>query len=280
MLADPPLNYSSVFDPANFVVEGSAVVAGTVTITNNDNNATFYPVFTSAAGEVETLNIDSANGPFAINPGTAAMSFGSTLRLAGVGGTRTVCFGESAGAVTTGLNNTYVGAFAGSTSTTANNNTAVGNNCGLNQAGGCVAVGVNAGNTSQGVGAVAIGAQAGFITQGEGAIAIGQTAGENNQGNGAVAIGNVAGRNSQGANSIAIGGGAGQNLGENAIAIGGFSGRTSQHANSICINGTNLAVDPPVAGCFLRPIRGFAQGLGVNRVFYDPATFELRYSTT
>jgi len=33
-------------------------------------------------------------------------------------------------------------------------------------------------------------------------------------------------------------------------------------------------------GCFIRPMRGVALGLGVGVVYYNTTTFELQYSTT
>jgi hypothetical protein len=68
--------------------------------------------------------------------------------------------------------------------------------------------------------------------------------------------------------------------GANAIAIGNKAGINSQTAGSICLNASGLDLDPNQAGCFIRPIRGVALGLGVGRVFYNTTTFELQYSTT
>jgi len=278
MLANPPLIYSSVFDPANFVV-GSATTFASVKITDSNINATLFPVFTSAAGSVEVLDIGSA---FAINPGTAAMSLGSTLRLDGAGGDQNVCLGESAGgALTSGTFNTYIGAFAGPTNNTSNNNTAIGSNCGRNRVLSCVAIGVNVGNGS-GEAAVAVG----YNTAVTGidnrlSVAIGEGAGQTGIKVNCVAIGKNACSVNPGTVSVGIGNSAGVNsLGGNAVAIGAFAGRDQQVSHSICINASGIPTIAPDSGCYIRPIRGIAAGLGANNVYYDPATSELYYSTT
>ena len=83
---------------------------------------------------------------------------------------------------------------------------------------------------------------------------------------------------------MAIGTNAGQGMtggqGANSIAIGLNAGRDSQTIGSICLNASGIALNPNFAGCFIRPLRGVALGLGVGQVFYDSATFELQYSTT
>lgn len=115
-------------------------------------------------------------------------------------------------------------------------------------------------------GGVRIGQNTGNTGQGTNAIAIGSSAGTTNQGNYAIAIGDSAGTTGQGAN---------------AIAIGQNAGITNQHSNSIVINASGTATNTDGASrCFIRPLRGEALGIGVGRVVYDPATFELKYSTT
>jgi hypothetical protein len=97
-----------------------------------------------------------------------------------------------------------------------------------------VAVGANAGLTTQGSGASAFGGGAGETNQGAYSVAIGYVAGQSNQGTLSVAVGNNAAQSGQGSQSVAIGYAAGQNSqGANAVAIGGYS--TSSFANSIAI---------------------------------------------
>ena len=97
-----------------------------------------------------------------------------------------------------------------------------------------VAIGADAGLTTQSSGASAFGGGAGQTNQGAYSVAIGYVAGQSNQGTLSVAVGNNAAQSGQGSQSVAIGYAAGQNSqGANAVAIGGYS--TSSFANSIAI---------------------------------------------
>lgn len=99
-----------------------------------------------------------------------------------------------------------------------------------------IAVGYNAGKTSQKESAIAIGADAGFNNQGISAIAIGANAGQTNQNSYTIAIGNGAGQTNQLTTSIAIGANAGKSgQNANAISLGYNSGSTNQATNSIAI---------------------------------------------
>lgn len=189
-----------------------------------------------------------------------------------------------------------------------------------NQGTGSVAIGNITASTSQGGSSVAIGNQAARHGQGTNSIAIGVTSASGNivsgtpvastiQGNNAVAIGNSAGRYGQSAGAIAIGIGAGAGVLDgagailtqqqtNTIAIGNNAGTLgqkinsiaignlacsgiNQDANSIVINASGVATNTNGNDrCFIRPIRGVALGIGVNRLSYDPTTFEITYSTT
>jgi len=100
-----------------------------------------------------------------------------------------------------------------------------------------VALGYNAGLTSQGFCAVAIGPEAGKTSQSLLAIGVGSLAGTISQGFAAIAIGACAGKTCQGSAAIAIGQGAGFSLqAANSIAIGSF-------------------VAAPNAGLYISPIR-------------------------
>ena len=97
-----------------------------------------------------------------------------------------------------------------------------------------IAIGYNAGQTGQQGAGVAIGFNAGVILQGNSAIAIGQSSGEYNQGGSAVAIGSGAGQTNQ--NGIAIGYAAGslnQNLGTVAIGYNAAANTQSYYAVAI-----------------------------------------------
>ena len=99
------------------------------------------------------------------------------------------------------------------------------------QGSGASAFGGGAGQTNQGAFSVALGYVAGSDRQGASSIAIGVNAAQYTQGTNAIAIGDVAGQISQGAYSVAIGSNSQSAL--NAVAIGGYS--TSSFTNSIAI---------------------------------------------
>lgn len=163
---------------------------------------------------------------------------------------------------------------------------------GLN--GASVAIGSDAGTTTQGSQAIAIGSESGKTTQGVNAIAIGSGSGRNSQGLSAIGIGYVAGDVSQGSNAIAIGSNAaqsnqatqavaigyaaGQNSqGANAVAIGSFAGNNGQTAGSIAINASGVALNPTNAGLYINPIRSAATTN--NYLHYDATTKEVTHSS-
>jgi hypothetical protein len=99
-----------------------------------------------------------------------------------------------------------------------------------------LAVGKNAGVTSQGAGSVAVGFGAANFTQSTNAVAIGVGAAQNNQGASAVAIGSLTGQTSQAASAIAIGAGAGNSTqGGNSVAIGLNAGSITQGNSSVAV---------------------------------------------
>ena len=101
---------------------------------------------------------------------------------------------------------------------------------------GTVAIGVQAGQTTQGSAAVAIGQYAGLNTQGIKAVAVGTSAGTTNQGSSAVAIGNSAAYGGQGDSAVAVGFDAGKNTqGLQAVAVGNNTGAIYQGASSVAI---------------------------------------------
>ncbi len=269
--------------------------AGTVTkvsLANNNNIGTFYPVFAQGSGS-QSLFVDNVTGPFSIDPSNGIIRLSNTMKIEN----GRIGFGSNAGVTGQGTNTVAIGTTAGQLNQT-DGAVAIGNQAGAttqgfgvvaigNQAGatgqgfGAVAIGDSAGTTTQGDNAVAIGIQAGQFNQTAGCVAIGNQAGATGQGVGAVAIGNQAGATGQGEGAIAIGNTAGQsNQGASAIAIGNKAGPSYQVANSICINASGFAFSANQAGLFIRPIRGFDHKIGVNRLHYNPSTYELTYSTT
>lgn len=128
---------------------------------------------------------------------------------------------------------------------------------------GSVALGINAGLTSQATNSVAIGINAGYNTQGSIAVAVGSSAGYTNQGSSAVAIGANAGQTSQGTGSI---------------AIGTNAGVTNQHAQTIILNGTGSALNSDGnLRFYVDPIRNIGN---TNFLQYNASTKEVTYSTT
>jgi hypothetical protein len=226
----------------------STAYDNTITITETNTDAIYYPVFVSGAGLQLDLKADTATTQFSINPNTSDFTVGTTLNLtqdsvavgknAGITaqGGSAVAVGLNAGNNTQGGSAVAVGAQAGLT-TQGTNATAVGVNAGrTTQGGSAVAIGVNAGYSGQSSSAVAVGNSAGKTTQGVNATAVGVNAGLTTQGGSAVAIGSGAGQTSQGGSAVAIGVNAG-NSGQlaSAVAIGILAGQTSQGGSATAI---------------------------------------------
>ena len=117
------------------------------------------------------------------------------------------------------------------------NKTALGLGAGqFSQGAGSVAIGQSAGNTGQGAQSIAIGEDSGKIAQATTAIAVGFAAGETDQKQAAVAIGYSAGQTTQGTSAVAIGSQAGAtDQKSNAVAIGISAGTTTQGLSAVAI---------------------------------------------
>ena len=99
-----------------------------------------------------------------------------------------------------------------------------------------IAIGTNAGATTQGNNAVAVGYAAGQYNQKDYAIAVGRTAGQYVQGTQAVAVGNNAGNTQQGVAATALGYYAGlTSQGTYATAVGYLAGQTSQGTQAVAV---------------------------------------------
>ena len=151
-----------------------------------------------------------------------------------------------------------------------------------------IALGTNAGITSQGGVAVAIGSNAGNTSQGDNTVAIGTNAGRISQGTSATAVGSGAGSTTQGIYSVAIGGAAGETgQGQYSVAVGTLAGRTSQANNSIILNATGANLNQTTANTFtVKPVRAVTSvtfaaptagsiPAGFSPVYYNPTTGEL-----
>jgi hypothetical protein len=185
-------------------------------------------------------------------------------------------FSDASTMVINGATGTVVGPVATSSLRTSELQLALGFNAGLTSQGvAAVAVGIQAGQTSQGAYSVAIGAGAGQTGQGANSIAIGQNAGVTGQQLQSVAVGLYAGSTSQGQQAVAIGQYAGEtSQGQFAVAIGGGAGKTNQPAGSIVINASGSTLNGAAAGFYVRPIR---EVTGPQTVYYNPVTYEVTW---
>jgi hypothetical protein len=124
---------------------------------------------------------------------------------------------------------------------------------------------------------VAIGVQAGQTSQNQYAIAIGVTAGQTSQGIFGIAIGPEAALSVQGRSGIAIGFGAGKfNQGQNAIAIGLNAGVNNQHQSTIVLNASGVVLDTVATSSFyVSPIRDSGDASGPNVLSYNTTTKEV-----
>jgi len=173
-----------------------------------------------------------------------------------------------------------IGVNAGLTSQAAGA-VAIGNIAGVtNQGQVAVAIGMNAGNQNQGGWATAVGSAAGYNAQGTYGVAVGYLSGYTGQGSYAVAVGAGSANGSQGANAVAVGYQAGnQNQGAQSIAIGANAGATSQAANTIILNATGSAVNGVAAqtdSFYVSPIRSATATSDV--LYYNTTTKEITYA--
>ena len=146
-------------------------------------------------------------------------------------------FGDDSTLLVDGNNNKIVGAVDTTSLRTSDETIALGSQAGrTSQSNSAVAIGNLAGVTTQGASSIAIGPQAGMSDQGDRAVAIGSAGGATTQGEKAVAIGFTAGQTTQGANAVAIGNMAGvTSQGAAAVAIGEEAGKTTQGSDAIAI---------------------------------------------
>ena len=244
---------------------------GDVTITNSApavNSFTQIQVDGDTANRLQAdavsdvLNINSGEGiTLTKNVGTDTL----TIAVNPVFDLKGSVFGDDSSILVDAVSNYIYGNVSATILRTAATEIALGGDAGsTSQSAYAVAVGYNAGNTSQGLRAVAIGPDAGYSSQGDVGVAIGYAAGQATQGLGAVAIGNNAGNTGQG---------------NYAIAIGVSAGNTSQPANTIILNASGSAVNGVAAqtnSFYVAPIRTTANG---TPLMYNSTTKEITYST-
>jgi hypothetical protein len=253
-----------------FLTVSTDAATGIVTITNSAPAGNAFRYVTVNSGS--TLEANSVNGllNFVNGPGitlTAAEILGlDTVRISvdPVFDLKGSVFGDNSTKIVDAVENKVYGGIFATTLRTEETKIALGDNAGLTSQGAqAVAIGRLAGQTSQGASSVAIGVIAGQTLQGEASVAIGGNAGVTNQGASAVAVGANAGTISQGAWST---------------AIGANAGNTSQHANTIIINAGSVATNSNGTDrFFVNPIRNVTGANGV--VQYDATTKEVSYSS-
>jgi hypothetical protein len=158
---------------------------------------------------------------------------------------------------------------------------AIGANAGLTTQGPyAVAIGTGAGNATQGDSAVAVGIDAGKTTQGANAVAVGIESGRGQQGTGSVAVGYQAAFLAQGTNAVAVGKNAGSDSqGTNAVAVGNSAGRANQPANTIILNASGSTVNGVASqtnSFYVSPIRSATATSDV--LYYNTTTKEITYA--
>lgn len=203
----------------------------------------------------------TAGGVVITTDGTSGGAWADITNISNATGPTKIIIGKNAGGA--GANAIAIGEEAGETS----------------QGVSAVAIGKSAGDATQGTLAIAVGQDAGKTTQGTEAVAIGVQAGQTTQSNQGVAIGPYAGKTTQGASAVAVGKSAGEtNQGAQSVAIGLSAGKTNQAANSIVINATGGAVENVVEDVFIvKPVRAVVGSLpsGFKQMAYNPTTGEI-----
>ena len=209
---------------------------GVLTLPNADASG-FGNIYFEQNSSTITFGLDDNAVPFLYSFATSGITLprgGATIRDT-VG--NALAFGRDAGATgPQGNAAVAIGQQAGETSQGLNA-VAIGAFAGTNtQNANTVAIGREAGQTTQQAGAVAVGLNAGTYIQGQNAVAIGSRAGNTSQQTQSVAIGVDAAADSQGQNSVAIGpSAAAGSQGQKAVAIGLYAGNTTQGNSSVAI---------------------------------------------
>ncbi len=262
-------------------ITSDATVTLTKTVGTDTLNIAVNPVFDlrgSVFADNSTLLVDAVSGiiPAAVVSGTFTGSVVGNV----TGILKGSVFADDSTQIIDGNSFTVYGNIEATTLRTAETKIALGENAGLTSQGSSgIAIGYGAGQSSQGQGAISIGDDCGGTGQGQRAVAIGFVTGYSNQGAGAVAIGNSAGQVSQGAGAIAIGSLAGATTqGANSIAIGYYAGQASTFASSIILNASGAVLDSAAAGFYVNPVRSTTSS--AKPVVYDTTTKELFYTST
>ena len=257
---------------------------GDVTITNSAPAVNAFTQIQVDGDTVNRLQADAVSDVLNVNGGAGITLTKNTstdtltITVNPVFDLKGSVFGDDSSILVDAVSNYIYGNVSATTLRTAETKIALGSQAGeTTQGGSAVAVGNQAGQTAQGVAAVAVGLGAGGANQGQHSVAIGNGAGNDGQDIQAVAIGNTTGAINQGQRAVAVGSLAGSlNQGDYAVALGNWAGGTNQPANSIVINASGSALNGSAAGFFVDPIRSTANG---TPLMYNSTTKELFYST-
>jgi hypothetical protein len=226
--------------------DGSAAV--TLTTDATDSNIASTIVARDASGNFTTGAITLANGAVLSDNVGNSVAFGDGAKASGVGAV-TVGYGAG-GTIGSGSYAIAIGDSAGGATSAP-----------TQQQQYAIAIGYQAGQSTQYTNSIAIGKQAGQTTQNSNSIAIGNAAGNSSQSTYAVAIGYTAGNSSQGNQSIAIGGNAGNSSqGSDAIAIGYNAGNSSQGIGAVAVGGAAGNTSQGTAAIAIGESAGVTQG--------------------
>ena len=238
---------------ANLNITSQSTTDDLSIILNNGGHATLINNMTGplTIQNHDDFNIDNGTGTMTITTASidasgATINAGSFVKIGGSSTQFLKADGSADGTTVSTLQSKTQNQTASSGVTTftgrlVQNPVALGLNAGATtQDATSVAIGQNAGNSGQLANAVAIGIGAGLSVQGANSVAIGNTAGNTSQLASAIAIGENAGKFNQGSTAIAIGQNAGTGVlgtgqATSAIAIGTSAGSTGQKANAIAI---------------------------------------------
>jgi hypothetical protein len=253
---------------SNLTAPGFVVVSGTSSQflkADGSTDATTYVPKNTSKISIGSNAADSNQGLSAIAIGTDAGVFDQNVN--------SIAIGKEAAYYQNGANAIAIGERAGY----------------LWQLSNAIAIGNNSGKEDQLENSIAIGNNAGYFTQRYNSIAIGNNAGNYLQNDNSIAIGNEAGKTKQGgdygiigigSSAIAIGYEAGKtNQGQDAIAIGKGAGLENQAAHSIILNASGSALNSGNTGFFVDPIRSGTNGSGINYLYFDVTSKEIKYST-
>ncbi|MEI6420776.1 MAG: hypothetical protein WCP55_01055, partial [Lentisphaerota bacterium] len=218
-------------------VGGNMYVGGTVSATNFILNGYQVSTGTYTGGNVADATTFLSTVTILVTATSTSTTTGALQVAGGVGIGRDLYVGGTVTATILRTLSTNIALGYGAGLTTQGQSIAIGNNAGrTSQSNYSVAIGGGAGISTQSSYSVAIGDSAGGVGQGQQAVAIGDSAGNGAQGTGSVAVGSTAGNNTQGANAVAVGRQAGQSMqGTTAVAVGLNAGGSAQGASSVAV---------------------------------------------